>query len=97
MVVGPSCNDETDRAAQHGGSFGLHTGGHGNYGSPKNGSTDDAMTHQTVAQLHMDVLRAAYLCDMVRVGTFQWSPGTNHVGFKGFYPGDDNGIYQHHP
>ena len=73
------------------------SGGHGNYGSPKNGSTDDAMTHQTVGKLHFDVLRAAFLCDIIRCGTYQWSPGTNHVGFKGFYPGDDAGIYQHHP
>jgi hypothetical protein len=73
------------------------TGGHGNYGSPKNGSTDDAMIHQTVGKLHLDVLRTAFLCDLIRCGTFQWSPGTNHVGFKGFYPGDTAGIYQHHP
>jgi hypothetical protein len=72
-------------------------GGHGNYGTPTNGSTDDAATHQTVSKLHMEVLRAAYLCDIIRCGTFQFSPGTNHVGFKGFYPGDNNGIYQHHP
>jgi hypothetical protein len=73
------------------------SGMHGNYGSPKNGSTDDATTHQTVGKLHLDVLRAAFLCDIIRCGTYQWSPGTNHVGFKGFYPGDDSGIYQHHP
>jgi hypothetical protein len=71
--------------------------GHGNYGTPTNGSTDDAATHQLVGQLHMDVLRAAYLCDIIRCGTFQWSPGTNHVGFKGMYPGDNNASYQHHP
>jgi len=45
----------------------------------------------------MDVLRAAFQCDIIRCGTFQWSPGTNHVGFKGLYPGDEAGIYQHHP
>jgi hypothetical protein len=73
------------------------SGGHGNYGSPKNGTTDDAMLHQTVGKLHFDVLRTAFLCDLVRCGTFQWSPGTNHVGFKGFYPGDEGGSYQHHP
>lgn len=73
------------------------SGMHGNYGTPTSGSTDDAMTHQTVGGLHLEVLRAAFLCDIIRCGTFQWSPGTNHVGFKGFYPGDDKASYQHHP
>lgn len=73
------------------------TGGHGNYGNPKNGSTDDMTTHAAVGGLHMDVLRAAFVCDLIRCGTFQWSPATNHVGFKGLYPGDEEGIYQHHP
>ena len=72
------------------------TGGHGNYGSPKNGSTDDMATHQLVGQLHMDVFRAAFVCDLIRCGTFQWAPATSHVGFKGLWPGDEAGIYQHH-
>lgn len=71
-------------------------GGHGNYGSPKNGSTDDIATHQLVGQLHMDVFRAAFVCDLIRCGTFQWAPATSHVGFKGLYPGDEAGIYSHH-
>ncbi len=69
----------------------------GHYGTPKQDSTDDEATHRTVGKLHMDVLRAAFQCDIIRCGTFQWSPGTNHVGFKGLYPGDEAGIYQHHP
>jgi len=73
------------------------SGSHGNYGTPKNGSTDDEATHKTVGQLHFGVLQAAFLCDIIRCGTFQWSPGTNHVAFKGYYPGDLTGIYQHHP
>jgi hypothetical protein len=71
------------------------TGGHGNYGTPTYGSTDDMETHQTVGRLHMEVFRAAFLCDIIRAGTFQWAPATSHVGFKGMYPGDDVGIYQH--
>lgn len=94
---GMSCKMVPTAPPNTSGAADYTTGSHGNYGSPKNGSTDDAMTHQTVAKLHMDVLRAAFLCDIIRVGTFQFSPGTNHVGFKGYYPGDDNGIYQHHP
>jgi hypothetical protein len=45
----------------------------------------------------MGVLKAAFVCDIIRVATFQWSPGTNHVAFKGQYPGEAATIYQHHP
>jgi hypothetical protein len=65
------------------------------YGRARSG-TDDMMIHQTVAKAHMDVLKAAFVCDIIRVGTFQYSPGTNHVGFKGLHPSDD-AVYQHHP
>jgi hypothetical protein len=73
------------------------SGGHGNYDNPLRGSTDDMTIHQQAGAAHLEVLRAAFVCDIIRVGTFQWSPGTNHVGFKGLYPGDTAGIYQHHP
>jgi hypothetical protein len=33
----------------------------------------------------------------MRVATFQWSPGTNHVSFKGLDPNDPDTIYMHHP
>jgi hypothetical protein len=71
------------------------SGNHGNYGTPTNGSTNDKETHQTVGRLHMEVFRAAFLCDIIRCGTFSWAPATSHVGFQGLYPGDDVGIYQH--
>jgi hypothetical protein len=71
------------------------TGGHGSYGNPTNGATDDMATHQLVGQLHMDILKAAFVCDLIRCGTFQWAPGTSHVGFKGLYPGDAIRSYQH--
>jgi hypothetical protein len=41
------------------------------------------------------VLKAAFICDVIRVGTFQWSPGTNHVGFA-LFPGTTQ-PYQHNP
>jgi uncharacterized protein DUF1552 len=72
-------------------------GCHGSYDDPKRGATDDAAIHAQVGELHLDVLKAAFICDLIRVGTFQWAPGPNHVGFKGMYPGDTAGIYQHHP
>ena len=93
----PGCKMKPTSPPNTAGPNDYTTGGHGNYGNPKNGSTDDAMTHQTVGKLHMDVLRTAFICDIIRCGTFQWSPGTNHVGFKGFYPGDESGVFQHHP
>ena len=42
-------------------------------------------------------MRAAFQCDLIRVATFQWSPGTNHVSFKGLYPDQPEAIYMHHP
>jgi hypothetical protein len=56
---------------------------------------DDAPLHQQVGALHLNVLKAAFVCDLIRVGTFQWSPGTNHVGFA-LMPNDTQ-PYQHHP
>jgi hypothetical protein len=56
---------------------------------------DDAPLHAQVGKAHLDVLKAAFICDVIRVGTYQWSPGTNHVGFA-LYPGDTR-PYQHHP
>jgi hypothetical protein len=70
--------------------------GAGNFYGRARSGTDDMMIHQTVAKAHMDVLKAAFVCDVVRVATFQYSPGTNHVGFKGLHPTDD-AVYQHHP
>ncbi|HEY8924414.1 MAG TPA: hypothetical protein VIU64_08540, partial [Polyangia bacterium] len=97
MPNGMACKTKPMAPPSTSGAADYTTGGHGNYGSPTNGSTDDGMTHQTVGGLHLQVLRAAFLCDIIRCGTYQWSPGTNHVGFKGFYPGDDKASYQHHP
>jgi hypothetical protein len=56
---------------------------------------DDAPLHAQVGGLHLSVLKAAFICDLIRVGTYQWSPGTNHVGFA-LAPGTSQ-PYQHHP
>jgi hypothetical protein len=56
---------------------------------------DDAPVHAQAGRLHLEVLKAAFVCDLIRVGTYQWSPGTNHVGFA-LYPGTTQ-PYQHHP
>jgi hypothetical protein len=56
---------------------------------------DDAPLHAQAGALHLEVLKAAFVCDLIRVGTYQWSPGTNHVGFA-LYPGTTQ-PYMHHP
>jgi Protein of unknown function (DUF1552) len=48
---------------------------------------DDTATHLAVAEAHLAVLTAALSCDLVRVATFQFAPGTNHVVFGGLWPG----------
>ena len=68
---------------------------HNNYGNAMT-TTDDSPEHSKVAHLHMDILRTAFICDLIRVGTFQFSPGTNHVSFGGQFP-NSNAIYMHHP
>jgi len=65
------------------------------FGNPSAGAQDDAPLHSQVGALHLDVLRAAFVCDLIRVGTYQWSPGTNHVGFS-LFPNTTQ-PYMHHP
>jgi hypothetical protein len=66
------------------------------YDNPTTSTADDEIHHE-IGKLHAGILLAAFQCDIIRVGTFQWSPGTNHVSFKGQYPGEANSIYMHHP
>jgi hypothetical protein len=49
---------------------------------------NDTERHRSVAEAHLAVLTAAMACDIVRVATFQFTPGTNHVCFGGLWPGD---------
>ena len=67
----------------------------GMFGGARSGMGDQD-EHKTVAQLHFGILHAALACDMTRVITFQYSPGTNHVSFQGFYPGDAKAVKLHH-
>lgn len=70
--------------------------GNGAY-STTNGSKRDDEIHANIGKLHFAVVRAAFQCDLTRVVTFQWSPGTNHVSFQGMYPGQPTSIKMHHP
>jgi Protein of unknown function (DUF1552) len=78
-------------------------GGYGNtYGDPTKApggavAPEDATNLGVVGKAHMGVLKAAFICDLLRCGTLLWAPGTNHVGFKGLYPGQTGTVYQHHP
>jgi hypothetical protein len=60
-------------------------------------NTSDETTHEAVGKSHAAIIRAAFACDLIRVATFQWSPGTNHVSFQGLDPNDPDTIYMHHP
>jgi len=64
---------------------------------PTPASVDDSPVHEQIGKAHMGIFKAAFICDLIRVGTFQWSPGTNHVSFKGLFPNNPNAIYMHHP
>lgn len=59
--------------------------------------SSDEDTHEAVGKAHAAILRTAFACDLIRVGTFQWAPGTNHVSFKGLDPNDPETIWMHHP
>src|SRR6185503_21356947 len=66
------------------------------YNNPK-ASKSDEMLHEQIGQAHAGIIRAAFACDIIRVATFQWSPGTNHVSFAGLDPNSPATIYMHHP
>jgi hypothetical protein len=67
------------------------------YGDNGMSDADDAPNHALVGEAHAGIIRAAFACDLIRVASFQWSPGTNHVSFKGADPNSPNTSYMHHP
>jgi hypothetical protein len=75
---------------------GINSDANADYNSPTS-AQDDAPNHAAVGAAHSSIIRAAFACDIIRVATFQWSPGTNHVSFKGADPNSPNTIYMHHP
>jgi hypothetical protein len=70
--------------------------GNGSYSTTESRVRDDEI-HAKIGKLHFAVIRAAFQCDLTRVVTFQWSPGTNHVSFQGQYPNQPSSIKMHHP
>jgi hypothetical protein len=56
--------------------------------------------HQTLGRLQLELIKTAFACDLVRVSTFMWSAGTNHVVFPANFNGTNRGggaSSPHHP
>lgn len=56
----------------------------------------DDVKHGRIGELHFAIIKAAFVCDLTRVVTFQWSPGTNHVSFGDLWPPDESLYKVHH-
>jgi len=56
----------------------------------------DDVKHSQIGLLQLAVVKAAFTCDLTRVVTFQWSPGTNHVSFGELWPADPAVFKVHH-
>lgn len=85
-----SCTTAPAKPTQTGGQM-------GNSQYSENVSTDDSKVHQAVAEAHQAIIVAAFQCDVIRVASFQFSPGTNHVSFGGLWKSDPKRIAMHHP
>jgi hypothetical protein len=68
----------------------------GDYGRPQV-EVEDGTHVEQVGKAHAAVIRAAFQCDLIRVASLNWCPGTNHVAFAGMYPLDPTAIFLHHP
>jgi hypothetical protein len=73
------------------------SGGMCGFGCNPMSAINDGDMHEAVGRLHLSTLRAAFQCDLIRVATFQWAPGTSQVAFKGLDPTAPNTIHRHHP
>jgi hypothetical protein len=56
----------------------------------------DDEVHSRIGALHLSVIKAAFRCDLTRVVTFQWAPGTNHVSFGDLWPPNPTQFKVHH-
>ncbi len=66
------------------------------YESNNTSNERDDEKHRRIGELHLSIIRAAFRCDLTRVVTFQWSPGTNHVSFADQWPPDPSIFKVHH-
>ncbi len=56
--------------------------------------------HQTLGRLQLNMIKTAFACDLVRVATYMWSAGTNHVVFPSAFNGSkfsSGSSSPHHP
>jgi len=56
--------------------------------------------HQVLGRLQLELIKTAFACDLVRVATYMWSAGTNHVVFPANFNGVSRGSgasSPHHP
>ncbi|HEY6079462.1 MAG TPA: DUF1552 domain-containing protein [Polyangiaceae bacterium] len=72
------------------------TGSSNDYAANEVATADDQV-HAAIGKLHAGILLAAFQCDIIRVASLQWSPGTNHVSFKGLRPDEPAKTFMHHP
>lgn len=86
----------TAPAAPDAALLGKNSGRNSDYGRAQTTTADDPL-HAEIGRAHSGIILAAFQCDLIRVATFQWSPGTNHVSFAGQYPDNPSAIYMHHP
>jgi hypothetical protein len=56
----------------------------------------DDQVHSEIGALHLSVIKAAFRCDLTRVVTYQWAPGTNHVSFGDLWPPNPGLFKVHH-
>lgn len=66
------------------------------YGSANVSPERDDEKHRRIGELHFSVIKAAFRCDLTRVVTFQWTPGTNHVSFGDMWPPNESIFKVHH-
>ena len=66
------------------------------YGGSHEVAQRDDQKHHDIGQLHLSIIKAAFKCDLTRVVTFQWSPGTNHVSFGDLWPPNPSVFKVHH-
>jgi hypothetical protein len=67
-----------------------------NYGNPI-APADESATLARIGKLHLEILRTAFQCDVIRVASFQWTAACDRVAFGGMYPSEPDLSYRHHP
>ena len=72
------------------------TGSKFDYANPTS-AVDESAQLAELGKLHLGVIRAAFQCDVMRVGTFMWTSAVDHVAFAGQYPDEPSTVYRHHP